>query len=283
MARAVMITGASTGIGEACAVYLDSKGWQVFAGVRKEADAQRLRSKGSSRLEPVIIDVTDQATISSAAKAVAAAVGDAGLAGLVNNAGIGGGGPLEFIPVDAIRRVFEVNVFGAVAATQAFLPLIRKGRGRIVNMGSIGGRMAVGFLGPYNATKFALEALTDALRMELRPWGIRVSIVEPGNIKTQIWEKGRRTAGDLIPRLPEEARELYRPVLDRMPALLEREAGRGIDPVHVAKAVAHALASPRPRTRYLVGADAKAQAVIARVVPDRARDALVLKQAGFPR
>jgi NAD(P)-dependent dehydrogenase (short-subunit alcohol dehydrogenase family) len=281
--KTVVITGASTGIGEACALHLDSKGWQVFAGVRKEADAERLRAKASTRLEPVIIDVTDQATISSCVKTVTAALGDAGLAGLVNNAGIGGGGPLEFVPLDAIRRVFDVNVFGVIASTQAFLPLIRKGHGRIVNMGSIGGRMAVGFIGPYNASKFALEALTDSLRMELRPWGIGVAIVEPGNIKTPIWDKGRQTAGDVISRLPAGAHELYKPVLDLMPSLLERESARGIDPIHVAKAVEHALASRRPKTRYLVGTDAEARAAIARVLPDRTRDTLVLKQAGLPR
>src|SRR3990172_8450526 len=185
--RCVVITGASTGIGEACALRLDKLGWRVFARVRKEADAERLKNEGSERLTPAFIDVTDEGSIMKAEETVRAVVGEAGLAGLGDNAGVGIHGPLEFLPIEDLRRQLEVNTIGQIAVTQAFLPLIRKGRGRIVNIGSIGGKMATPFLGPYAASKFAMEALTDSLRQELRPWDIHVAIVEPGSIATPIW------------------------------------------------------------------------------------------------
>ena len=157
----IVITGASSGIGEACALYLDELGYRVFAGVRKPAAGEALKAKASKRLAPVILDVTDVASIDRAVETVKAAVGAAGLAGLVNNAGIGVGGPLEVVPLADLRKQFEVNVIGQVAVTQALLPLLRQGRGRIVNMGSIAGRATMPFMGPYSASKFALEALTD--------------------------------------------------------------------------------------------------------------------------
>ncbi len=171
----IVITGASSGIGEACALYLDGLGCRVFAGVRNPVDGESLKAKASARLMPVLLDVTDVASIDRAVETVKAAVG---MAGLVNTAGIGGGGPLEVVPPAELRKVLEVNVVGPVAVTQAFLPLLRLGRGRIVNMGSIAGLAATPFIGPYSASKFALEALTDAMRLELRPWGIHVSIVD---------------------------------------------------------------------------------------------------------
>ncbi|MEK7693262.1 MAG: SDR family oxidoreductase, partial [Chloroflexota bacterium] len=186
--RSVVITGASTGIGEACALHLDALGWRVFAGVRKGADGEALQRKASARLIPVRIDVTDQASIASACDAVAQELGARGLDGLVNNAGIAVAAPLEFVPIDDLRRQLEINVIGQIAVTQAFLALIRTARGRIVNIGSVSGKLATPFTGPYSASKFAMEALTDALRIELRPWKIEVSIVEPGSIATPIWE-----------------------------------------------------------------------------------------------
>ena len=164
---AVVITGASTGIGRATALHLDRLGYRVFAGVRQEADAESIRQRSSARLSPVFLDVTAAASIQAAATLVAAEVGETGLAGVVNNAGIGLGGPLEFFPIDELRRQFEINIVGPLAVTQAFLPLIRRGRGRIVLVGSISSRRASPIAGPYNASKFALEALADALRLEL--------------------------------------------------------------------------------------------------------------------
>ena len=281
-ARAVVITGASTGIGEACALRLDKGGWRVFAGVRKEADGTRLKEQASERLTPVTIDVTDQATIDAAARTVGAAVGDAGLAGLVNNAGVGYGGPLEFLSLEDLRQQLEVNVVGQIAVTQAFMPLIRKAHGRIVNMGSIGGRMATPFIGPYNASKFAMEALTDSLRQELRPWGIQVAIVEPGSIATPIWDKSNAAVQELEQSLPEEAMMLYGGAVEAIKASLVKFQEAGIPPDEVAKFVEHALTASTPKTRYVVGRDAQLQRVIAKVVPDRIRDRMVASQLKLP-
>ena len=162
---AVVITGASTGIGKACALELDRRGFRVFAGVRSESAAQELQAQASARLTPVRIDVTDAASIAAAAETIARSVGDAGLAGLVNNAGIAVSGPLEIVPIDALRRQLEVNVIGPVAVTRSLLPLLRKARGRVVNMSSISGGVAAPYLGPYSASKFAMEAITDTLRL----------------------------------------------------------------------------------------------------------------------
>ena len=201
---AVVITGASTGIGHASALHLASLGFKVFAGVRRDEDADRLRAVANGSIEPVHIDVTDQASIDAAAGRVREATGGS-IAGLVNNAGIAVPGPLEHLPVDEFRRQLEVNVTGQVAVTQAFLPMLRPSRGRIVNIGSIGGRVAAPMLGPYAASKHAMEGLTDSLRRELRPSGIEVSIIRPGPIATEIWERGNTKAGELLARMSRTA------------------------------------------------------------------------------
>ena len=281
--RTAVVTGASTGIGEACALRLDRHGWRVFAGVRKDADGERLKQQASDRLTPILLDVTDEAAISSAAETVGTAVGEAGLDGLVNNAGITVPGPLEFLTTQDLRHQLEVNVIGQIAVTQALLALIRTGHGRIVNIGSIAGRMATPFLGPYNASKFAMEALTDSLRQELRPWGIHVAIVEPGSIATPIWQKAQAAADDLEQNLPEEAMRLYGEAFAAMREAARKFEEAGIPPDEVAKFVEHALTAKRPKTRYVVGRDAQVQRVIAKVVPDRVRDSLVARQLGLPR
>ncbi len=280
--KSVLITGASTGIGEACARLLDAKGWKVFAGVRKPEDGERLRADATTNMQPVIVDVTDAASIARARDEIAAAAGN-GLDGLVNNAGVGFGGPLEFVPLDELRRQLEVNVVGQVAVTQAFLPLLRARRGRVVMMSSIAGLFAVPFAGPYAASKHALEALSDALRIELAPWKIGVSIVEPGSIATPIWEKAVATADSVEAGLSDEARALYGDTMPIVRKAMTERTGIGIPASHVAQAVLHALASPRPKTRYLVGKDAKIRAQVARLLPDRVRDALIFKQSGLPR
>jgi NAD(P)-dependent dehydrogenase (short-subunit alcohol dehydrogenase family) len=275
--KSAVITGASTGIGRACALRLDAMGMQVFAGVRRTSDGDAL-SDGRPRITPLIIDVTDAGTIAKAQATVTDAVGARGLDGLVNNAGIGVGGPLEFVSIDDMRRQFEVNVFGQLAVTQAFLPLLRKATGRVVNMGSVGGRMAAPFIGPYSASKFAMEALTDALRIELRPWKIDVMIVEPGSIATPIWDKAQATTADLERDMTDEARALYGGTIPAVKAFMADAEKRGIPPDSVAKAVAHALTSKRPKTRYLVGRDARLQAALATVAPDRMVDAVIARQ-----
>lgn len=279
---AVVVTGASTGIGEACALRLERAGWRVFAGVRRDVDAQRLRQHASQRLTPIMLDVTDQAQIEAAAATVGDAVGDAGLSGLVNNAGIAVPGPLEFLPIDELRRQLEVNVTGQVAVTQAFLPLLRKARGRIVNIGSISGKLATPLMGPYCASKFAVEALTDSLRQELRPWGIEVAIVEPGNIDTPIWQKGQAYGDELEKRLPREAMALYGPAVSALREAARKMEEAGIPPDRVARAVEHALTSRRPRTRYVVAFDATVQRLLAALAPDRLRDRLIAWQLKLP-
>ena len=266
-ARSVLITGASSGIGEASALRLARAGWRVFAGVRAEADGARLRAAAGEQLEPVTIDVTEPATIA----AVAAALGDEPLDGLVNNAGTALAMPLEFLPLEQLRRQLEVNLVGHVAVTQALLPNLRSARGRIVNMGSIAGRSALPFLGAYAASKHALEAVTDALRVELRPFGVAVTVIEPGTIATPIWRKGGERFQELAAELPEELGVLYG---ERMTAFRDAAAaaGRRAEPAdEVAIVVERALTAERPKARYVVGRDARRRALVERL-PARLRD-----------
>lgn len=267
----VVITGASTGIGEATATLLAERGFTVFAGVRKEADGQKLASRGLENLRPLKIDVASADSIAAAVKEVEAAVGTRGLSGLINNAGISGGGPLEFTPIAEIRQMFDVNVFGLIETTQAFLPLVRLARGRIVCTGSISGRTSVPFVAPYSMTKSAVQSLCHALRLELKPWGIEVVCVEPGSIATPIWDKGMSEFDEKQESLPPRAFELYGTVIPKLRTLTERTAKTGIPPSRVAEVVLEALTARRPRPRYLVGTDARAQAVVGRL-PDRVRD-----------
>lgn len=279
---AVLITGASTGIGAACALALDKIGYRVFAGVRKSTDGESLQQKAGPRLMPVRLDVTDEATILAASHTVRAMMGEAGLAGLVNNAGIGVAGPIEVLPLDDWRRQFEVNVFGLISVTQTFLPLIRQGRGRIINMGSIAGRAAMPFMAPYSASKYALEALTDALRIEVQPWGIRVAIIEPGAIATPIWKKTRKETDAWDASWSPELKALYQEGFTRVKETAT-EAGERAQPAGlVAEAVIHALRSRFPRTRYLVGSDAKIRARLAALLPDLVNDWLITRIVKLP-
>jgi NAD(P)-dependent dehydrogenase (short-subunit alcohol dehydrogenase family) len=281
--RSALITGASTGIGRATALWLDSRGWRVFAGVRREEDAESLREAGSDRLRPLILDVTSAEQIAAAAARIAGdGDGDgAGLHGLVNNAGITVPGPLETLPIADFRRQLEVNLTSHVAVTQAMLPSIRAARGRIVFNTSIGGLMAIKMLGAYHASKFALEAVGDVFRQELAPWGIRVSIIEPGSIATPFWERGVSEADALVARSSEQERALYPKYIARYQRVARSAAARGITPEKVAATIEKALTSARPRTRYLVGLDARGQALLARLLPDRAADRLISVLSGI--
>ncbi|MEA2647297.1 MAG: hypothetical protein QOE92_2380 [Chloroflexota bacterium] len=278
---AVVITGASTGIGEASATRLAAAGHLVFAGVRKQADADRLASASLPNLRPLMIDVADSASIKAAAADVEAAVGDAGIAGLVNNAGLSLGAPLEFQDMDEVRSMINVNVVGLIETTQAFMPLIRRGGGRVVCISSIGGRVATPFVAVYSASKSAVTALCHSLRLELRPWGIKVICIEPGSIATPIWDKGLEEFQAAMAKMPPEALEYYGPFTGRMQEITKEIARRGIPASRVAEVVQEALSAPRPRARYLVGADAKAQSVVGRL-PDRARDELLARYIGIP-
>jgi NAD(P)-dependent dehydrogenase (short-subunit alcohol dehydrogenase family) len=280
---AVVVTGASTGIGAACALDCASRGMMVFAGVRDPLAGEALAAKGGPSLIPITLDVTDEPSITRSVEVVQRVVGEAGLGGLVNNAGIAVGSPLEVIPLSELRKQLEVNVIGQIAVTQAFLPLLRRGRGRIVNMGSIAGRGTIPLLGPYSASKHALEALTDALRMELQPWGIQVSIIEPGAIATPIWEKSDKAAGDLVSSASEEAMALYGEAVMRIREAIAQSAQRAISADAVVRAVRHALTASRPKTRYLVGTDATVRAWMVKWLPDRLQDRVMTWILKYPR
>jgi len=272
---AVVITGASTGIGKAIALGLDKLGFDVFAGVRKQEDGDRLKAEASDKLTPIILDVTKQGMIDEAVKVVETAVSDKGIIGLVNNAGVATGGPMEFVPLDEMRWVFEVNLFGVVAVTQAFMPLLRKAKGRIVNISSIAGHSASPFMGPYAASKHALEAISDAMRVEIAPWGMHVALIKPGAVATPIWDKTLATTDRLMEILPPEATAYYGTALT---FVLEFVAiGEGIPADDVALLTIHALTAAAPKTRYLIGKDAKMQSAVERL-PDRLRDRVILNQ-----
>lgn len=281
-ARFVLITGASTGIGAACAIGCARQGMTVFAGVRNPEAGAALRARGGAAIIPLELDVTDDESVKRAAGMVERRVGDAGLFGLVNNAGIAIGSPLELIPLAQLRRQLEVNVVGQIAVTQAVLPLLRRARGRIVNMGSIAGRGTIPMTGPYSASKHALEALTDALRLELYPWGIEVSIIEPGAIATPIWDKSLQISLDVEKDIPVETKHLYEAAAARIRETMSGAAARAIPPDAVVRAVLHALTAKRPKTRYLVGRDAKLRALMLKWLPDRFQDWILKKVLKLP-
>ncbi|HUU23603.1 MAG TPA: SDR family oxidoreductase [Phycisphaerae bacterium] len=277
---AVLITGTSTGIGAASALDLDAQGWRVFAGVRKESDAERLRQQASERLLPVMLDVTVPDSVRDAAETVRGAVGETGLAGLVNNAGIVVPGPLEMVPLENLRRQFEVNVLGHLAVTQAVLPLLRVRPGRIVNIGSIAGRIAPPYMGAYAASKHALEAITDVLRVELRGWGIHVAIVEPDSVATPIWDKFQTDSDALPEGVSPAVRDLYEEDLLQMRKAAHQMDRTGMPVEKVVRAIRHALCARRPRTRYPLGWRTKLGFWALRSIPARLRDWIVLRMMG---
>ncbi|HEV2664213.1 MAG TPA: SDR family oxidoreductase, partial [Blastocatellia bacterium] len=243
--RAFLVTGASSGIGRATALLLDRHGFQVFAGVRRIEHGEALRQQASERLTPILLDVTDPHSIEAADRSVRDALGGRALAGLVNNAGIDIAGPLETASIANARLQFEVNVIGLLAVTQRFLPLLRQSKGRIVNIGSVLGRLAIPFMGAYSASKFALEGLTDALRIELRPWGIHVSLIEPGPVATPLWSKTHLMAG-----MNEErgaAGKLYATANAAAQAAFTQFGQSGISPDKVAAKVFEALTARNPK------------------------------------
>ena len=270
----VLVTGASTGIGEATALHLKELGFDSVGAVRKEEDAERLRSHG---VRTVKLDVADAGSIAAAREEL----GDGPLAGLVNNAGIAVAGPLEFMPLDQLRLQLEVNVVGQVAVIQQFLPALRAGGGRIVNLSSIGGRVALPLLSPYNASKFALEGISDSLRRELYGQGVDVILIEPGGVKTPIWDKSNEAANELQQQMPPEAERLYGKMIDAVRrATIEIAQEKGIEPREVAEVIGRALTAKRPRTRYLVGSDAKMRGPLAKVMPDRLMDRAIARRMG---
>lgn len=280
---AVLITGASTGIGADCARRLDRMGFTVFAGVRNPADGEALRAKASERLVPVRLDVTSQSEVEAAVAMVSESEGAEGLLGLVNNAGTAVAGPQEYLTEQDWRDAFEVNVFGTAAMTAACLPLLRQARGRIVNISSLAGKVAMPFFAPYAASKHAMEAMSDALRVELQPWGMHVGVVEPGSIATPIWEKGVGRARGIRAEMPPAAEERYGETMERMLKGAAKLGEKGGPTKDVSRAIIHALTATRPRTRYVVGRDARIAISATRFMPDRLRDRFVTKTTKVPR
>lgn len=273
----IIVSGASTGIGEATVVLLARSGYVAFAGVRNESDAARLRASHEN-IRPLFLDVTDDASIARAVSEIEAS--GTPLLGVVSNAGIALGGPLERLPIAELRRQFEVNVFGAIALVQAVLPRLPAQRGRIVFIGSIAGRLAVPYVAPYSASKFALRALADALRNELAPDGIAVSLIEPGSVQTPIWRKGRESRDRLAALLGSDARPHYYRALEAVLRQTEVEERAGIPPERVARVILEALSARRPRENYLVGS-AKAGSVVA-MLPPRLRDRVLRASQRHP-
>jgi NAD(P)-dependent dehydrogenase (short-subunit alcohol dehydrogenase family) len=265
MPRLALVTGASTGIGRACAIHLTGLGFHVLAGVRDPADAP-------DGLEPLRLDVTSAEDVAAAAERVGGE-----LHALVNNAGIAVSGPVEGVPIEEWRRQIEVNLLGQVAVTRALLPAIIRARGRVVNMSSIGGRVANPLFGPYSASKFALEAVSDVLRREVAEHGVRVVSVEPGGIATPIWDKGLDDGRRIMAGMPEEVARRYARLIPAVTKVAERLGREGLPPEAVAEVVGKAITSRRPRARYVVGRDAKIQAIAARLLPDAVLDSVIAR------
>lgn len=281
---AVLVTGASSGLGEATALGLASTGFTVYAGVRTEDSAARI-ARESPAIRPLILDVTSSDSVSAAGKLLRDQLDGAGLSGLVNNAGICVSAPLECVPLNELRAELEVNLIGTVAVTQEFLPLLRMRSaakppvGRIVNISSGIGRVAAPFLGAYAASQFAKEGVSDALRRELAPLSVSVSVVEPGAIMTPIWPKVAAAARHVLDTAPDEIADPYRTRFDEFVAMNEKRARESkTRPEAVARAVGHAMTARRPRTRYRVGPDSWGAAMAARLLPDRALDAVIRRQ-----
>lgn len=268
--KLIVVTGASTGMGASAARELARRGFHVLAGVRRERDADAIRSGG---IEPVILDITESEQVEALAARVA---GDPrALHALVNNAGIQVNAPVEALPMARWRRVFEVNLFGHVAVTQALLPTLLRGRGRVVNISSVGGRIAMPTYGAYAGAKFALEAVSDALRREVAPLGVRVVVVEPGGVRTEMAARGIATANRLAARMTPEQDGRYGGLVRAINALMASGTASGLTADAAARVVAKAATTRRPRTRYTIGRDAALLTRLARVLPDRTLDRLI--------
>lgn len=274
-----VVTGASSGIGAAIVADLDRRGHDVYAGVRSDAAADDLERRSSRRVVPLRLDITDEDQVRAAAEVVRSKVGRYGLDGLVNNAGIALGGPVEFLPLDEWRDQFEVNVFGQVAVTQQLVAPLRAARGRIVFIGSVAGMVSSPFGAPYGASKHAIAAVAQSLRAELAPWRIHVSLVEPGAVGTAIWEKGSRTVDRVTELVGDAAMQLYGPAIERLDGEIAKIATKAPGPDKVVAATAHALFDGRPRPRYAAGFDARLVAAGVRLLPERALTGLLERQS----
>jgi NAD(P)-dependent dehydrogenase (short-subunit alcohol dehydrogenase family) len=280
---AVLVTGASSGMGKACALRLAQAGYTVFAGVRKERDAQLLKQEGSSRLIPVILDVTNDHMIAEACQLIRETVGVAGLVGLVNCAGVGVTAPMELVPLEELRRQFEINVIGQVAVIQAFLPLIRVACGRIINVGSVGGKTTIPFGGPLCSSKYAIESITDALRMELRLWGIHVVLVTPGSIRTPAVDKLVQDSEAMLKTFPPEGARRYATAYRAFVQTFVKHEEAGVPPEVMAAVVLKVPTARSPRTRYPVGPLSRRLPLLANVLPPKVFDRVKSRLFGLPQ
>jgi NAD(P)-dependent dehydrogenase (short-subunit alcohol dehydrogenase family) len=279
-----LITGASSGIGRATAIALTATGWTVFAGIRDSSVAEQLQQAApAGRLIPLQLDVTDSVQIEQARERIedgadAGPGSPGGLDALVNNAGVGISGPLELISEADLRGLFDVNLFAQVAVTRALLPALRRASGRIVLVSSIGGRVAMAFSAPYAASKHAIEAVGDALRVELHTSGVQVALVEPGSVATPIWDKSRTEAERLT--VPPALMEQYGTVPAAMDSVMRKTSERGVPPEQVAQTIVRALTAPRMKARYVVGRDARAMLLAKRLLPDHVFDRFARRALG---
>ncbi len=279
----VLITGCSTGIGRATALYLDQLGFRVFASVRRKFDAEGLRAEASERLMPVLMDVTDAESICRARDEVCRLTGEAGLLGLVNNAGVGFLSPLESVPLESIRRLFEVNFFGVVAVTQAFLPLVRQARGRIINISSEASLVVIPFHGPYSSAKLALNGFSHALRKELKPLGVQVSVIIVGSIDTPIWKTAWVLTEQLEARRSLEIEGLYGKAYRVVNDYMIETGRRGVAPQTAARTILKALTAKRAKHTYLVAVDPLARlfSIVKTIIPEGLQDSLILRGIGL--
>jgi hypothetical protein len=280
--KAAVITGASTGIGRACAKSLIDAGWRVFGSVRKEKDAADASAALGASFTPLLLDVTDAQGVKAAAAKVEAALGGATLKGLVNNAGVALGGPLAYLPLDVLDRQLDINVYGPLRVTQAFLPLLGADRrfkgapGRIVNMSSVAGRFASPFMAPYAMSKHALEAMSEALRHELAMHGVDVIVIGPGAVKTPIWGKAEEI--DLSPYEKTEYGPFMKGMMEKMLAYGET----GVEASAVGDLVRTALTSAKPKTRYAIMKNKFANWVLPQLLPKRVVDKAIARRFGIP-
>ena len=272
--KAILITGSSTGIGKATALYLDKLGFKVYAGVRKQADGDNLKKEASENLTPIILDVTDAESIDAAVSIIEKETGGE-VYGLVNNAGIGLIGVVEVTLIDDMRKLMEVNVIGLLAVTKSMIPLLRRGKGRIINIGSPSGIIALPGASVYAASKFAVRAITDSLRIELKSFDLSVILVSPGPTESELWEKGKAHKKEMRKRVKSEIAEHYK-TFAKFGDKVEKEL-KTMPANAVAKVVVKALTSANPKYYYNVGSDAKGAAIFAKL-PKRLTDWMILKR-----
>ncbi|MBX2859890.1 MAG: SDR family oxidoreductase [Vampirovibrio sp.] len=281
MTKNILITGAASGIGLSAAVTLANEGLHVFAGVRKTEDLSA-DALSHGNITPIFLDVTDTESIQTTVNTVNQQLGNVGLDGLINNAGIVVAGPLEWVPLSRLKTQLDVNVIGLVAVTQACLPMLRLAKGRIINIGSISGESASPFIGPYTASKHALEAISDALRLELDAWGIRVSLIQPGSIDTPLWDKSLKDAEQDAKQLVPEIYSLYQAQMETVRQSALKAKNRGIPPQEVTEQIVHSLLSPRPKSRYVVGNDARFSKLL-NLLPTGIKDTLIKMYLNLPK